>query len=79
MLERSIHFGRSRRHRHAEQGALCLVAVQQLEQVRLLLRLDAIRRDPQLERVPECDDRRDDRKVLRIVGHAHDERAIELQ
>src|SRR6185295_11100980 len=61
------------RLRSAEQIALHLVAAQEAQQVGLLLRLDSLRAHFQVEGVRQRNDRRDNRHLLRALGHRQNE------
>ena len=66
------------RHRLADEVALCERAAERAERVPDLLRLHAFRDDRQAEVPPEVDRGADDRRVARVVAHARDERAVDL-
>src|SRR5919106_49789 len=65
--------------RAGEEEALPLLASQQLEFLRLLLELDALRDRPEVERFPDLEDRPRQGRFLRVPVHAVDERLIDLE
>src|SRR5262249_42018510 len=68
-----------RRQRLVEQVALRLLALQQTQQLALLLRLHALRDDLEPEAVPQGDDRRRDRHPVGGVRHGGNERSVDLE
>src|SRR5581483_5581878 len=68
-----------RGHRHADVVALDLIAAELLQEMHLLVVLDALGDHFQAEGVRERDDHRDDVARIAGVAHAHDEAAVDLQ
>jgi len=73
------HISRTYRFSSFSSGFVEVLAAEQTQQPRLILGLHSLGENLARERVPERDDRRHDARVIRVVGHAFDERAIDLQ